>query len=78
MSTKRRGDGLILAAELAVPGKAVVREALEAGVLVNCTQEKVLRFLPPLIAERAHVDEVIATLRPILSALSLEKKEVTV
>ena len=73
-----RGEGLILAAELAVPGKAVVRQALEAGFLINCTQEKVLRFLPPLIIERRQVDELIAALRPILASLPLaEKKGVT-
>ncbi len=65
-----RGDGLMLAAELAVPGKSVVRQALEAGFLINCTQEKVLRFLPPLILERQHVDQLITALRPILAALS--------
>jgi len=73
-----RGEGLMLAAELAVPGKVVVRQALEAGFLINCTQEKVLRFLPPLIVERPQVDELIAALRPILASLSLvEKKGVT-
>lgn len=73
-----RGEGLILAAELAVPGKAVVRQALGAGFLINCTQEKVLRFLPPLIIERPQVDELIAALRPILASLPLaEKKGVT-
>jgi acetylornithine/N-succinyldiaminopimelate aminotransferase len=73
-----RGEGLILAAELAVPGKAVVRQALEAGFLINCTQEKVLRFLPPLIIERRQVDELIAALRPILASLSLgQNKGVT-
>ena len=61
-----RGDGLMLAAELLVPGKSVVRQALEAGVIFNCTQEKVLRFLPPLIIERCHVDELIRVLKPIL------------
>jgi acetylornithine/succinyldiaminopimelate/putrescine aminotransferase len=65
-----RGRGLMLAAELRVPCKAVVRQALEAGVLMNCTQERVLRFLPPLIIERKHVDELMAVLRPILAALS--------
>ena len=64
-----RGDGLMLAAQLSVPGKSVVRQALEAGVILNCTQEKVLRFLPPLIIERRHVDELIAVLKPILAAL---------
>jgi acetylornithine aminotransferase/acetylornithine/N-succinyldiaminopimelate aminotransferase len=73
-----RGEGLMLAAELAVPCKSVVRQALEAGFLLNCTQEKVLRFLPPLILERRHVDQLIAALRPILAALaSSEKKRVT-
>ena len=73
-----RGEGLILAADLAVPCKSVVRQALEAGFLMNCTQEKVLRFLPPLILERRHVDELIAALRPILATLaSSEKKGVT-
>ena len=70
-----RGEGLILAAELAVPGKAVVRQALEAGFLINCTQEKVLRFLPPLIIERPQVDGLIAALRPILASLPLVEKK---
>ena len=62
-----RGEGLMLAAELSVPGKDVVRQALEAGFILNCTQTKVLRFLPPLVLERQHVDELIAVLRPILA-----------
>lgn len=70
-----RGEGLILAAELTVPGRSVVRTALEAGFLINCTQEKVLRFLPPLIIERAQVDALIAALRPILAALPVESTQ---
>jgi acetylornithine/N-succinyldiaminopimelate aminotransferase len=69
-----RGEGLMLAAELAVPGKEVVRRALEAGVVLNCTQERVLRFLPPLILGRHHVDELISTLKPILAALSVDQQ----
>ncbi len=65
-----RGDGLIVAAELTTPGKSVVRQALEAGLLLNCTQEKVLRFLPPLVIEKQHVDEAIGILRPVLAALA--------
>ena len=60
----------MLAVELNVAGKGVVKQALEAGVIFNCTQEKVLRFLPPLIIERHHVDELLVVLRPILAALS--------
>lgn len=64
-----RGEGLMLAAELAVPGKDVVRQALEAGFVLNCTQEKILRFLPPLILERHHIDELMRGLRPILASI---------
>jgi predicted acetylornithine/succinylornithine family transaminase len=65
-----RGDGLMLAAELSIPGKSVVQQALEAGVILNCTHEKVLRLLPPLVIGRGHVDEFIKVLRPILAAVS--------
>lgn len=63
-----RGDGLMQAAVLSVPGKEIVRQAVEAGFLINCTQEKVLRFLPPLVIERRHVDELVEGLRPILAS----------
>ena len=47
----------------------MVQQALKAGLLLNCTQDKVLRFLPPLIIEKQHVDEAIRILRPVLAAL---------
>ena len=59
----------MMAVELKTSGKSVVRQALEAGLIMNCTQEKVLRFLPPLIIEKQHVDEAIGILRPVLAAL---------
>ncbi len=73
-----RGEGLMLGAELEVPGKQITRDLLEAGFLVNCTQEKVLRFLPPFIIERHEIDELIAALKPLLaSQMAGQKKEVT-
>lgn len=73
-----RGEGLMLAAELVRPGKELVGRALEAGILINCTQEKVLRFLPPLVIEKRHVDELVAGLEPLLAAwgAAAGKKEV--
>jgi len=70
-----RGEGLMVAAVLDVACKDVVRKALDAGFLMNCTQEKVLRFLPPLVIEQKHVDELIEGLRPILTSLSLVEPE---
>ena len=70
-----RGDGLMQAAVLSLPGKEIVRQAIEAGILMNCTQEKVLRFLPPLVIERRHVDELVAALRPIFTSLAAGQKK---
>ena len=60
-----RGEGLMLAVELSIPCKDVVRQALEAGFILNCTQTKVLRFLPPYIIREQHVDEAIGILEPV-------------
>jgi acetylornithine/N-succinyldiaminopimelate aminotransferase len=71
-----RGQGLMLAAELSIPGKEIVQQGVEAGFLFNCTQEKVLRFLPPLVIQQQHVDQLIEALRSILmSVSSVEKKK---
>src|SRR6266496_2326975 len=59
-----RGMGLMLAIELdsAETAKAVVAQLLGQGILINRTHDTVLRFLPPYIIERKHVDEVIRAL----------------
>jgi acetylornithine/N-succinyldiaminopimelate aminotransferase len=64
-----RGKGLMLAAELDSPelGKLTVAEMLKRHILINCTSDTVLRFLPPYILERAHVDTAIAALDEILT-----------
>jgi acetylornithine/N-succinyldiaminopimelate aminotransferase len=64
-----RGRGLMLAAELDSPelAKSVVAEMLKRRMLINCTSDTVLRFLPPYILERAHVDIAIAALDAILT-----------
>jgi acetylornithine/N-succinyldiaminopimelate aminotransferase len=57
-----RGRGLILGAELEFPGSEIVAQCQDRGVLINCTAEKVLRFLPPLIVTSEEVDILIDTL----------------
>ncbi|MDQ1238564.1 MAG: acetylornithine/N-succinyldiaminopimelate aminotransferase [Thermodesulfobacteriota bacterium] len=57
-----RGLGLMMAIELAVPGAELAAAMREAGVLVNCTAETVLRFLPPLIVSEDEIDEMIGKL----------------
>ena len=64
-----RGNGLMVAAELdsAELGKLTVAEMLKRHILINCTSDTVLRFLPPFILERAHVDTAIKALDEIFS-----------
>ena len=51
-----RGLGLMLGIELNRPGAPVVREALQRGLLINCTQERVLRIYPALNINKKEID----------------------
>ena len=64
-----RGKGLMLAAELdsADLAKLTVAEMLKRRIVINCTSDTVLRFLPPYILERAHVDTAIHALDEIFT-----------
>lgn len=57
-----RGFGLMLGVELHMPGKQIVSDAIEHGLLINCTHETVLRFLPPFTLSRNEVDRAIKIL----------------
>jgi acetylornithine/N-succinyldiaminopimelate aminotransferase len=64
-----RGVGLMLGMELNFPCRNVVEKCLQNGLVINVTQEKVLRFLPPLIIEKFDVDKVIKILDDIFKQL---------
>src|SRR5436305_9704072 len=55
-----RGMGLMLGTDLnsVETAKAVVAQLLQQGILINCTNETALRFLPPDIIQKKNVDEV--------------------
>ncbi len=55
--TEVRGVGLMLGAVLYRPGQPIVERCLRDGLLINCTAERVLRFVPPLVLTTAQVDE---------------------
>jgi len=64
-----RGIGLILGLEVtekSIAEVAVVK-ARERGFLINCTSDKVLRFVPPLIVEQKHIDSLISELDCIIA-----------
>ncbi|HEY1807233.1 MAG TPA: acetylornithine transaminase [Acidobacteriaceae bacterium] len=67
--TAVRGLGLMLAIELdsADLAKSVLAAMMDRHILINRTSETVLRFLPPFIIQREHVDQAVAALDQILT-----------
>jgi len=63
-----RGSGLMIGVEMTVPGKQMVLDAQARGLLINCTHDTVLRFLPPYIVTEKEVDAAIAILDGIFAA----------
>ncbi|MBT8490121.1 MAG: aminotransferase class III-fold pyridoxal phosphate-dependent enzyme, partial [Deltaproteobacteria bacterium] len=63
-----RGKGLMLGVELSIPGDDIIKKIMEKGVFINCTNGNVLRFVPPLIVDRADVDHVITILDEVLES----------
>jgi acetylornithine/N-succinyldiaminopimelate aminotransferase len=65
-----RGIGLMLGVELnsAELAKQVTAQLMERGIIINRTSETVLRFLPPFILERKHIDTAIKALDETITA----------
>lgn len=64
-----RGLGLIAGMELDRPCASVVEACMDAGFLVNCAHETVLRFIPPLVVGREEIDLLCGTLDRIFGSL---------
>lgn len=56
------------AMDVAVSGAPIVEECMRQGLLINCTADTVLRFLPPLIVTTSEVDEMLGILDRVLSS----------
>ena len=69
-----RGVGAIQALDLKIPGKPVMDGALANGLLINVTQDTVLRFLTPFLLEEKHVDKGIGILKRQLAAAQKQAK----
>ena len=61
-----RGYGLLIGMELKTKGDGVVKACLAEGFLVNCIQESILRFAPPLIVQKTDIDALVACLDDVL------------
>ncbi|MCX5636742.1 MAG: aminotransferase class III-fold pyridoxal phosphate-dependent enzyme, partial [Planctomycetota bacterium] len=62
-----RGIGLMIGVQLTGPGGEIVDKCLEKGLRINCTNETVLRLMPPMIVTRGQIDEAIEILDAVLS-----------
>jgi len=64
-----RGLGLILGLLLDREGADIVNTCAERGFLINCVQERVLRFVPPLIIGKEDIDLLIDCLDGIFKEI---------
>jgi len=68
-----RGQGLLLGIKLAIKGESLVNQCLQRGFLINCIQENILRFVPPLIVKTEEIDALIECLDELLEQLEDQK-----
>jgi acetylornithine aminotransferase/acetylornithine/N-succinyldiaminopimelate aminotransferase len=67
-----RGVGLMRALQLAVDATAVINTARDRGLLVNRTDEKVVRMLPPLTIEKTEIDRAMDILDEVFASVESE------
>ncbi len=63
-----RGQGLMIGIELDRPCADLVKQALASRLLINVTQDRVIRLLPPLVINGREADEIVARLAPLVRA----------
>ena len=66
-----RGKGLMVGIELSSPCKEIVKECVIKGVLLNCTAETFIRFLPPLIITQEEIDTGLRVLDEVLGNIGV-------
>jgi len=71
--TDIRGMGLMIGVELKEPCGELVKQALDAGLVINVTADNVIRMLPPLVMSEAEGRQVVERLVPLVKAF-LDKR----
>ncbi len=67
-----RGMGLMIGVELDRPCGELVRRALDAGLIINVTADKVVRLLPPLVIDSAEAGQIVSLLAPLIKRFLAE------
>jgi acetylornithine aminotransferase len=52
--------------ELDIPCTELVGKALNSGLLINVTQDKVIRLLPPLVIDADQITQLVETLSTLI------------
>jgi acetylornithine/N-succinyldiaminopimelate aminotransferase len=65
-----RGEGLMIGVELSIDGAPLVTEAMNLGLLINCTHDHTIRLLPPFLVTRAQVKEFLRLFVRLLETVS--------
>ena len=68
-----RGMGSMIGVELKEACGELVKQALDAGLVLNVTADNVIRMLPPLVMNEAEAQQVVERLAPVLKAF-LQKR----
>tara|TARA_B100001113_G_scaffold188466_1_gene154360 strand:+ start:8333 stop:9490 length:1158 start_codon:yes stop_codon:yes gene_type:complete len=59
--------GMMIGIELNVNCTDLVVKALEKGLVINVTKEKIIRLLPPLISEEKHIIEIVDIIKQLIN-----------
>jgi len=68
-----RGKGLLLAVELTAPCTKLAKEALENGIVINVTNNNVVRILPPLIISDEEADLMVDKISAVVKNFTPEQ-----
>jgi acetylornithine/N-succinyldiaminopimelate aminotransferase len=61
-----RGIGFMQGIELSIPAAPIVSAALEKGLVLISAGTNIIRVVPPLVAQKEHIDEMCGILREVL------------
>src|SRR5262249_21279798 len=65
-----RGLGLMVGMELTINGSEIFKECFNRGLIINCTQDKVLRIMPALNVTRRQINKALFILDGVMAAVA--------
>lgn len=65
--------GLIFGVELSIKGEDIYKECLKEGLLINCTQDTILRIMPSMTVKAKEIDKAVAILDKVMAKLQTKE-----